>query len=157
MLLIEKRSVLYTHNVEPFCGSGPLRSSLYTDIKIYETTMEEILKRLPLERSSVQTARTRIQEHIHVTPVMTSKTISDLASTPQSEEALVGTPFEGQTPACPKIQVFFKCENYQRIGAFKSRGAFHALSHLSGEQLSRGVVTHSSGWSPGCLKIYLMR
>ncbi len=100
---------------------------------------------LPLERSSVLSAHELIKSHIHLTPVLTSTTLSDLASTPQTPEALIGTPFEGQNPAHPRIHFFFKCENYQRIGAFKSRGAFHALSRLSNEDLSRGVVTHSSG------------
>ena len=100
---------------------------------------------LPLTRSSVQSAHESIKEHIHRTPVLTSNTLSNLASTPQSPEALIGTPFEAQRPARPKIKFFFKCENYQRIGAFKSRGAFHALARLSKKELSRGVVTHSSG------------
>lgn len=43
------------------------------------------------------------------------------------------------------MHLFFKCENYQRIGAFKIRGAFHALSRLSDDQVRNGVVTHSSG------------
>lgn len=42
-------------------------------------------------------------------------------------------------------EVFFKCENFQRIGAFKFRGAYNALSKLSDEQRSRGVLTYSSG------------
>ena len=41
--------------------------------------------------------------------------------------------------------IFFKCENLQRVGAFKFRGAYNALSRLSHAQKSRGVVTHSSG------------
>jgi len=105
-------------------------------------TVEQIL---PLQRSSVQSAHKLINPHIHLTPVLTSTTLSALASAPQTPEALVGTPFEGQIPARPRINFFFKCENYQRIGAFKSRGAFHALSRLSKEELSKGVVTHSSG------------
>ncbi|KAL2045191.1 hypothetical protein N7G274_002273 [Stereocaulon virgatum] len=107
--------------------------------------MADIAKTLPLKRSSVQSAHENIKQHIHRTPVLTSTTLSRLASTPQSPEALAGTPFKGQAPARPKINFFFKCENYQRIGAFKIRGAFHALSKLSEEELSRGVVTHSSG------------
>lgn len=107
--------------------------------------MTDIANTLPLKRSSVQAAHARIKEHVHRTPVLTSTTLSELASTPQTPEALVGTPFEGQTPARPKINFFFKCENYQRIGAFKIRGAFHALSRLTQEELARGVVTHSSG------------
>ena len=107
--------------------------------------MADIAKTTPLKRSSVQAAHAQIKKHVHRTPVLTSKTLSELASTPQTPEALVGTPFEGQTPAQPKINFFFKCENYQRIGAFKIRGAFHALSRLTNEELVRGVVTHSSG------------
>ena len=107
--------------------------------------MAHLSKILPLERSSVQSAHERIKEHIYLTPVLTSTTLSNLASTPQTPETLIGTPFEGQRPARPKIKFFFKCENYQRIGAFKIRGAFHALSRLSEDELARGVVTHSSG------------
>ncbi|KAA6413672.1 MAG: tryptophan synthase beta subunit-like PLP-dependent enzyme [Lasallia pustulata] len=99
----------------------------------------------PLTRASVCSALELIRPHIHRTPVLTSTTLSDLASTPQTPEALLGTAYEGQTPARPKIRLFFKCENYQRIGAFKIRGAFHALARLSDEELSKGVVTHSSG------------
>ena len=116
----------------------------YPLIRIY-VTMADKNGELPLTRSSVRSAHELIKEHIHRTPVLTSKTLSNLASTPQSSKALIGTPFEGQQPARPKIKFFFKCENYQRIGAFKSRGAFHALARLSKEELSRGVVTHSSG------------
>jgi threonine dehydratase len=42
-------------------------------------------------------------------------------------------------------QIFLKCENYQRVGAFKFRGAYNAISQLSPEQRSAGVITHSSG------------
>src|SRR6478736_9140651 len=42
-------------------------------------------------------------------------------------------------------QVFFKCENFQRAGAFKFRGAYNALSRLSPDERRRGVVTFSSG------------
>ena len=107
--------------------------------------MGELASTPVLNRSSVEEAHRRIKQHVHYTPVLTSRTLSDLASTPQCPEALTGTPFEGKNPAHPRIRLFFKCENYQRIGAFKSRGAFHALSRLNSEQLSRGVVTHSSG------------
>ncbi|MCJ1355925.1 MAG: hypothetical protein MMC33_005918 [Icmadophila ericetorum] len=102
-------------------------------------------KHLPLERSSIQSAHELIKSYIHETPVLTSTTLNGIASTPQAPDALIGTPFEGQPPARPKINFFFKCENYQKIGAFKSRGAFHALARLSDEELRNGVVTHSSG------------
>lgn len=99
----------------------------------------------PLTRDAVFEAHDRIEQYIHRTPVLTSTTLSDLASTPQDASALKGTEYEGQTPARPRIRLFFKCENYQKVGAFKARGAFHALSRLSEEELAKGVVTHSSG------------
>jgi threonine dehydratase len=102
----------------------------------------------PLTRQSVQEAYTRIKHQIHLTPVLTCSTLNDLASTPQTPEALISTPYEGQTPARPRINFFFKCENYQRIGAFKMRGASHALSRLTDEELEKGVVTSSSGSDP---------
>ncbi|KAH8719174.1 tryptophan synthase beta subunit-like PLP-dependent enzyme [Phaeosphaeriaceae sp. PMI808] len=105
---------------------------------------------LPLNRASVSAALTLIKPHIHSTPVLTNTTLSSLASTPQTREALQGTPWEGQQPAHPKIRLFFKCENFQRIGAFKVRGAFHAVMRLMEKEgieqvRQRGVVTHSSG------------
>lgn len=105
---------------------------------------------LPLTRESVIAAHELIKPHIHLTPVQTNTTLSNLASTPQTAEALKGTPWEGQQPARPKIKLFFKCENFQRIGAFKVRGAFHAVKRLIekeglDEVRQKGVVTHSSG------------
>lgn len=108
---------------------------------------------LPLTRGSVQAAHKLIQPHIHRTPVLTNTTLSNLASTPQPAQALKGTKWEGQEPAKPKVKLFFKCENFQKIGAFKVRGAFHAVLRLIeergiGDVRKRGVVTHSSGLSP---------
>lgn len=93
----------------------------------------------PLTRASIEAAHERIKAHIHLTPVLTSRTLSEQASTPQPPSSTV------PSPAHPRINLFFKCENFQRIGAFKARGAFHALSRLTPSELSRGVVTHSSG------------
>ncbi|MCJ1436957.1 hypothetical protein MMC27_006340 [Xylographa pallens] len=107
--------------------------------------MADLSQCLPLERSSVEAAHNLIKPYIHETPVLTCQTLNDLASTPQLPAALIGTPFEGHRPATPKINFFFKCENYQRIGAFKIRGASYALERLSKEELRNGVVTHSSG------------
>ncbi|MGA0597199.1 threo-3-hydroxy-L-aspartate ammonia-lyase [Enterovirga sp. CN4-39] len=73
--------------------------------------------------ADVETAARRIAGIAHRTPVMTSR-IAD-----------------GRTGA----QLFFKCENLQRSGAFKFRGAYNAISALPGEQKSRGVVAFSSG------------
>ncbi|QSZ31517.1 hypothetical protein DSL72_001084 [Monilinia vaccinii-corymbosi] len=119
--------------------------------------------RLPLSRQSVLEAHELIKPHIHFTPVLTSRMIDDIASTPQSVEALKGTEWEGREPAKPKVRLWFKCENLQRVGAFKVRGAFHALKRLEEEEGRKagrdgkevgfekggwremGVVTHSSG------------
>jgi threonine dehydratase len=71
----------------------------------------------------VKAAAERLRGQAKRTPVMTSRTLDDLAGT----------------------AVFLKCENFQRIGAFKFRGAFNAISLLSDEEKSRGVITYSSG------------
>ena len=57
------------------------------------------------------------------TPVLTSRTLDDLT----------------------RNRLFLKCENFQRVGAFKFRGAYNAISQLSQEERSAGVITHSSG------------
>ncbi|OBT88141.1 hypothetical protein VE02_03518 [Pseudogymnoascus sp. 03VT05] len=107
---------------------------------------------LPLSRASVLSAHTLIEPFIHRTPVLTSTYISQLASQPRTAAELEGTPWAGQTPSNPKIRFWFKCENFQKVGAFKARGAFHALLRLvesegweEGGGRERGVVTHSSG------------
>lgn len=105
----------------------------------------------PLTRQSVEAAHKVIEPYIVRTPVETCETINNIASTPQSDR-LDGQP-EGDVSACiakPKVKLFFKCENQQRIGAFKARGAFHALGRLIQEEglenvRGKGVVTHSSG------------
>lgn len=124
--------------------------------------------RLPLTRQSVLDAHELIKPHIHFTPVLQNKTIEKLASTPQSPEALKGTEWEGKEPAKPKIRLWFKCENLQRVGAFKVRGAFHALKrleeanggvdagHEEGGWRQSGVVTHSSGMFPNLLSSWLV-
>jgi threo-3-hydroxy-L-aspartate ammonia-lyase len=73
--------------------------------------------------ADVQAAAERITPYINRTPVMTSRTA----------DALVGA------------RIFFKCENYQRMGAFKFRGALNALLKFSDEQKAAGVVAFSSG------------
>ena len=64
-----------------------------------------------------------IRGHIHRTPVLTS----------------------GQLNSISGAELYFKCENFQKVGAFKFRGATNAVVNLSDEQKRRGVVTHSSG------------
>ncbi len=71
----------------------------------------------------VVAAAGRIEGHAHRTPVLTSRTVNEEFG----------------------AEVFFKCENLQRMGAFKFRGAFNALSRFSPEQRAAGVITFSSG------------
>src|SRR5256714_5809486 len=71
----------------------------------------------------VAAAHDRIKGVAHRTPVLTSATA----------DALIGA------------RLFFKCENLQRMGAFKFRGAYNALSQLSAEERKRGVLAFSSG------------
>jgi threo-3-hydroxy-L-aspartate ammonia-lyase len=71
----------------------------------------------------VEAAARRLEGHAHRTPVLTSHTA----------DAELGA------------SLFFKCENFQRMGAFKFRGAFNALSRLDGAERARGVIAFSSG------------
>lgn len=71
----------------------------------------------------VLAAAQRLEGVAHRTPVMTSRTLDEAAG----------------------CRVFLKCENFQRVGAFKFRGAYNALSALSAEEKTRGVITYSSG------------
>ncbi len=75
------------------------------------------------DRNALENARHRIEKYIHHTPVLTSSMLNEKVG----------------------AEVFLKCENFQRMGAFKMRGAANALACLSNEQLAKGVVTHSSG------------
>ena len=78
---------------------------------------------LPVVLADIEAAAHRIKGHAHRTPVLNSGTI---------DRKTGGS-------------VFFKCENFQRAGAFKFRGAFNALSRLSQDERRRGVLTFSSG------------
>jgi len=71
----------------------------------------------------IEEAYNRIGNIVNKTPVMTSRTLNLLL----------------------KANIFFKCENFQRVGAFKFRGAYNALCLLSDRQKKMGVITHSSG------------
>ncbi|WP_367123129.1 threo-3-hydroxy-L-aspartate ammonia-lyase [Streptomyces phytohabitans] len=73
--------------------------------------------------SDVRDAAARLAGVAHRTPVLTSRTL----------DALVGA------------EVFVKCENFQRVGAFKFRGAYNAVSRLPADRLARGVAAYSSG------------
>ncbi|WOI83695.1 threo-3-hydroxy-L-aspartate ammonia-lyase [Citrobacter braakii] len=73
--------------------------------------------------NDVAAAAERIADYANKTPVMTSRTVNDEFG----------------------AEVFFKCENFQRMGAFKFRGAMNALRQFTSEQRAAGVVTFSSG------------
>lgn len=107
-----------------------------------------------LIRASVLDAAKRIEGKVHRTPVLSSTYIDSIASTPRTGSELKGTHWEGQEPANPSLHLMFKCENFQRIGAFKPRGAFNAMLRYQEEQVSKGistsglpvrVISHSSG------------
>ncbi len=74
-------------------------------------------------QSDIEQAHERIKVYIHRTPVLTSSSLDELAG----------------------CQLFFKCENFQKVGAFKARGAMNAVLSLSREERAKGVATHSSG------------
>ena len=77
----------------------------------------------------MQAARERIARHIHRTPIFTSRMLNELSG----------------------AELFFKCENFQKAGAFKARGAANAVFSLSDDEAARGVATHSSGNHGTCL------
>ena len=83
--------------------------------------MVELSKSLDLDR--VRVAHERIRRYIHRTPVITSERLD----------------------AANDASLFFKCENFQKIGAFKARGATNAVFSLDGSMERLGVATHSSG------------
>lgn len=117
--------------------------------------MAESSRSRPLNRKAVLEAHDIIRPYVHKTPVVTNSTLSTLASTPRDPKDLENTEWAGRQPAKPKIRLWFKCENLQRVGAFKIRGAFHAIERLKKEPgwiegggMKKGVTTHSSGMSP---------
>jgi len=78
---------------------------------------------MKITKATIEAAANRIAPYIHNTPIMTCKSIN----------ALYG------------LDLYFKCENFQKIGAFKIRGGMNASLQLTKEQLEKGVATHSSG------------
>lgn len=76
-----------------------------------------------LSATGLCSAREKLTGHAHTTPVLRSQSLDRLSG----------------------AELFFKCENLQKVGAFKYRGASHALALLAPEQRQAGVLTHSSG------------
>jgi threonine dehydratase len=78
---------------------------------------------MKITKASIEAAANRIAPYIHNTPIITCKSINELHG----------------------LDLYFKCENFQKIGAFKIRGGMNASLQLTKEQLEKGVATHSSG------------
>lgn len=78
---------------------------------------------MKITKESISEAHERIQPYIERTPVLTSASLNELAG----------------------CQLYFKCENFQKVGAFKARGATNAALKLSKEERAKGLATHSSG------------
>ncbi len=76
-----------------------------------------------MQKETLIACHTRIKPFIHRTPVLSSRLINEFVG----------------------AEIFFKCENFQRGGAYKMRGATNAILQLSEEEKEKGVVTHSSG------------
>lgn len=76
-----------------------------------------------ITQHDIEQAHERIKPYVHRTPVLTSESINALAG----------------------CSIFFKCENLQKIGAFKARGAMNAALQIPQAQRSNGIATHSSG------------
>jgi len=83
----------------------------------------ETLTAIQTDRAALLRCHELIKPYIHRTPVLSSRLINEIA----------------------EAELYFKCENFQRMGAFKMRGASHALLQLTDEQRAKGVATHSSG------------
>lgn len=86
-------------------------------------TLQSIKVLVKLKFLFFQDAYARILPHIHVTPVFENTHLNELT----------------------QKQLFFKCENFQKVGAFKIRGATNAVFSLDEKEAQSGVVTHSSG------------
>ncbi len=87
------------------------------------TTISATLPSVPIGINDIRQAAERIKPWAHRTPVMTSKALDARAG----------------------ASVFLKCENFQKVGAFKFRGAMNAVLRLSENERRNGVITHSSG------------
>ncbi len=81
------------------------------------------MAKLCVQLEDIRAAAGRISKHAHRTPILRSVSIDRILD----------------------AELFFKCENFQKVGAFKFRGACNAIACLSEEALKRGVATHSSG------------
>ena len=82
-----------------------------------------VAREIAVDLAAVRAAHARIRPHVHRTPMLTSRSLD----------------------AAAESKLFFKCENLQKVGAFKARGACNAVFSLDDAEARRGVITHSSG------------
>src|SRR5678816_3072000 len=78
---------------------------------------------MEITKQNIEEAHERIKPFIHKTPVLTSKRLDQISG----------------------AEIFFKCENFQKIGAFKIRGGMNAVLSLPQGKQKKGIATHSSG------------
>ena len=78
---------------------------------------------MEINKQSIINAQRRIKNLIHNTPILSSESINKISG----------------------ANIYFKCENFQKIGAFKMRGALNAVMLHSSKEIKKGFVTHSSG------------
>ena len=76
-----------------------------------------------IHRDSIEAAKKRVENYIHHTPILSSTSINEMCG----------------------ASLFFKCENFQKVGAFKMRGATNAIFQLKEDTTIKGITTHSSG------------
>jgi threonine dehydratase len=81
------------------------------------------METLPISLTQIREAHARIKPFIHHTPILSSESINAIAG----------------------CEIYFKCENFQKVGAFKARGGLNAVLSIPKDERAKGVVTHSSG------------
>src|SRR6187401_2201753 len=102
---------------------SPQIDSRRRTVDMSATQQAELAMEPAISFADVQAAAERLRGVAHRTPVLTSRTLDEITG----------------------AQVFLKAESFQRMGAFKFRGAYNAISSLRDEIRARGIVTNSSG------------
>ena len=88
-----------------------------------------------IDLSLIRMAKTRIDPYVNTTPILSSARLNELTNT----------------------DLFFKCENFQKSGSFKIRGATNTVLQLTSDELNRGIVTASSGNHGAALSMAVSR
>ena len=107
----------------------------YKDSHPYDALPSPIVREscpFPVTLKDVETAHERVKPYVHETPILTSQALNKMAN-------------KNNNINDSNISLFFKCENFQKTGSFKIRGATNAVFSLTDEEASNGICTHSSG------------